>query len=456
MRTLSGMNLPSIRATVSARFLALALVLCWLTTLAGQANAEVSIQEVTSPKGIHAWLVEDYSVPVVTIRFAFAGGTSQDPDGKEGLANLMTGLFDEGAGDLDSDAFQEKLDDAGAEMRFEANRDRIYGSMRMLASEEDAAFGLLKLAVEKPRFDQKPIDRIRAQVISGIRGSENDPNTQAGIAMAKALYGDHPYSKRADGTPETLATISSDDLKAFHGRQFARDNLTVAVVGAIDAEALKKVLDEVFGGLPEKADLTPVSDIKPKLDQRIQIAYDLPQTSLHLIYPGVRRNAPDFFAAYLMNQVLGGGTFSSRLFEEVREKRGLAYGAGSNLIDREHSTGLVIQTATRSDKAEETLKIVRDVVRQMAEKGPTAKELAEVKKYVIGAFAIGNLDSSAAIARTLVDLQIDHLGIDYIQTREAKINAVTLDEVKAEAKKLLSVEPAIMIVGPKFDDAGKK
>jgi zinc protease len=328
--------------------------------------------------------------------------------------------------------------------------------MRMLASEKGAAFGLLKLAVEKPRFDQKPIDRIRAQVISGIRGSENDPNTQAGIAMAKALYGDHPYSKRTDGTPETLATVTSDDLKAFHHRQFARDNLTVAVVGAIDAEALKKVLDEVFGGLPEKADLTPVPDIKPKLHQRIQITYDLPQTSLHLFYPGVRRNAPDFFAAYLMNQVLGGGTFSSRLFEEVREKRGLAYGAGSNLIDREHSTGLAIQTATRSDKAEETLEIVRDVVKRMADEGPTAEELAEVKKYVIGAFAIGNLDSSAAIARTLVDLQIDHLGIDYIQTRDTKINAVTLDEVKAEAKKLLSVEPAILIVGPKCDVAAKK
>jgi zinc protease len=273
--------------------------------------------------------------------------------------------------------------------------------------------------------------------------------------MSKALYGDHPYSRRTDGTPETLAAITSGDLKAFHRHLFARDDLTVAVVGAIDAETLKKVLDQVFGDLPEKAELTPVADVQPKLDQQVQITYDLPQTSLQLLYPGVRRNAPDFFAAYLMNQVLGGGTFSSRLFEEVREKRGLAYGATSNLIDREHADGLVIQTATRSDKAPETLKIVRDVVKRMAGEGPTAGELAEVKKYVIGAFAISNLDSSAAIARTLVDLQIDHLGIDYIQTRDAKIEAVTLDEVKAEARKLLSAEPAVLIVGPKFDGAEK-
>jgi zinc protease len=449
------MNLSS-GGTAIARVLAVLVVLCWLPMFAGRADAAVSIQDVVSPKGIHAWLVEDYSVPVVTIRFAFGGGTTQDPDGKEGLASLMTGLFDEGAGDLDSEAFQEKLDDAGAEMSFNADRDRIYGSMRMLASEKDAAFGLLELAVEKPRFDQKPIDRIRAQLVSRIRASENDPDTQAAIAMSKALYGDHPYSRRTDGTPETLAKITSDDLKAFHHRLFARDDLTVAVVGAIDAESLKKVLDQVFGDLPEKAVLTPVPDIQPKLDQQVQINYDLPQTSLQLLYPGVKRNAPDFFAAYLMNQVLGGGTFSSRLFEEVREKRGLAYGATSNLIDREHADGLVIQTATRSDKASETLGIVRDVVKKMAAEGPSTNELAEAKKYVIGAFAISNLDSSTAIARTLVDLQIDDLGIDYIQTREAKINAVTLDEVKAEAKKLLSAEPAILIVGPKLEEAGKK
>ncbi|MGN6464613.1 MAG: M16 family metallopeptidase [Rhizobiaceae bacterium] len=449
------MKSSSMGAAIAARLLALALAFCWLSVLAGTASAAVSIQDVTSKKGIHAWLVEDYSVPIITIRFAFGGGTAQDPDGKEGLAYLMSGLFDEGAGDLDSEAFQEKLDDAGAEMNFDADRDRMYGSMRMLASEKDAAFGLLRLAVEKPRFDQKPIDRIRAQIVSGIRASENDPNTQAGIAMARALYGSHPYSKRTQGTAETLATITSDDLKAFHHRVFARDDLNVAVVGAIDAETLRTVLDQVFGGLPEKAGLTPVPDIQPKLDQRVQITYGLPQTSLQLVYPGVKRNDPNFFAAYLMNQILGGGTFSSRLFEEVREKRGLAYGATSNLIDREHADGLVIQTATRSDKAAETLAIVRDVVRKMADEGPTADELAEAKKYVVGAFAISNLDSSTAIARTLIDMQTDDLGIDYIQTREGKIDAVTLDGVKAAARKLLSAQPAVLIVGPKLGDGPK-
>ncbi len=450
------MNHPVTRAVLVARVAALSIILCGLMALAAPANAAVAIQNVTSSKGVNAWLVEDYSVPIITIRFSFEGGSTQDPVGKEGLANLMTGLFDEGAGDLDSEAFQEKLDDAGAEMSFDADRDRVYGSMRMLASEKDAAFDLLRLAVDKPRFDQNPIDRIRAQIVSGILASEHDPDTEAAHAMAKALYGDHPYSRREQGTRESLASIGSDDLKAFHDRLFARDNLKIAVVGAIDADTLKKVLDQVFGSLPPKADIKPVADIQPKLGQKVQITYDLPQTTLQLVYPGIKRSAPDFFAAYLMNQILGGGTFSSRLFKQVREKRGLAYGATSGLIDREHSTGLVVQTATRFDRAPETLHVVRDVIRSMVDGGPTAQELAEAKKYVIGAFAISNLDSSSAIARTLVDLQTEHLGIDYIQTREAKINSVTLDEVKAAAKKLLGVDPAILIVGRKFDDGARQ
>ena len=428
-----------------AAFFALLLV------FAQPARAAMSIQDVTSSKGIHAWLVEDYSVPIITIRFAFAGGSSQDPAGKEGMANLMTDLFDEGAGDLNSEAFQEKLDDSGAEMSFDESRDQIYGTMRMLASEKDAAFNLLRLAVEKPRFDPDPVGRMRAQVIADIESRARDPRTEGGVAMAKALYGNHPYAKRPDGTTASLKAITPADLKAFHARLFARDNLHVAVVGAINAEQLKTVLDKVFGNLPEKADLTPVPDIQPKLGETVSVSYPLPQTSLQLVYRGVKRDAPDFFAAYLMNQVLGGGTFSSWLFQEVREKRGLAYGITSGLVDYQHANALVIGTATRSESAAETLKVIREQVKKMIDEGPTEAELDAAKKYVVGAFAIANLDSSVSIARTLIELEIDHLGIDYIQKREGLIDQVTLEQVKAAAKKLLSVKPALLIVGKPFD-----
>lgn len=412
------------------------------------ARAEVNIQEVKSRKGVTAWLVEDHSIPLIAIRFAFDSGTAQDPAGKEGLVNLMTGLFDEGAGELDSDAFQQKLDDAGAEMSFQASSDATYGSMRMLAEQKDEAFGLLRMAVNNPRFDQAPIDRIRAQILSGILANERDPNTIGQQHWARAIYGEHPYGRSDQGTKESLSGITDKDIKAFHKAGFARGGLHVAVVGDIDAATLSEKLDEVFGELPEKQSLAPVTDVVPKLGQQLEVNYDLPQTSLQLAWPGVKRGDPDFFAAVLMNEILGGSTFTSRLFAEVREKRGLAYGVSADLVDREHSNELLVTTATRSDRAAETLSIVRQVVKDMAENGPTQEELEATKKYMIGAYAINNLNSSSSIAATLVEVQIDKLGIDYIKRRASLIDAVTLDDVKAAARKLLSVDPAVMVIGP--------
>jgi len=445
------------RRSAFAQFLATALVAIAFFTLpaALPARAAVTIQEVKSDSGVTAWLVEDYSVPIIAVRFAFRGGSTQDPVGKEGLVNLMTGLFDEGAGDLDSDTFQDRLDDAGAEMRFNAARDALYGSMRMLADEKDNAFELLRLAITSPRFDQAPIDRIRAQIVAGIAANAHDPETAAHKAWQKALYVDHPYSREDEGTEQTLASITADDLRTAHKRLFARDNLIVGVVGAIDAQTLKAQLDKLFGSLPEKSERAPVADVALKLDQSIDVAFDIPQASLQLAYPGIKRDDPEYFAAYLMNQILGGGTFTSRLFNEVREKRGLAYSVSSGLVNYEHSNGLVISTATRSDRAAETLGVIRQVVKEMAEKGVTETELAEAKKYVVGAYAIANLDDSTSIANTLVGLQMDDLGKDYIQRRVDLINNVTLDQVQAAARKLLSAAPAVMVLGPALPDGGK-
>ncbi|RCS24601.1 insulinase family protein [Phyllobacterium salinisoli] len=407
----------------------------------------VTIQEVVSPKGVRAWLVQDDFVPLISIRFAFKGGFTQDPAGKEGLGNLMTGLFDEGAGDLPSDAYQERLDNVGAEMSFSETSDDIGGSMRMLSENRDAAFDLLALAVNKPRFDQQPIDRIRQQIIANIKASERDPSTIASQKFAEVLYGSHPYARREQGTEQSLMAVTREDLQAYHRKVFARDNLTIGVVGAISPQELAPLLDKVFAALPEKAELTPVPDAKLALGATTSVSYKLPQTSIALVYPGVARKDPDFFAAHLMNHILGGG-FSSRLYKEVREKRGLAYSVSSSLINRDHASALMISTATRPDRAQETLKIIRDEVSRMASDGPTNEELAAAKSYVIGSYAINNLDTSNGIAQTLVALQQEGLGRDYIDKRASLIDAVTMDQVKAVAKKLLQANPAILMVGP--------
>lgn len=412
------------------------------------AQAAVNIQDVTSQRGISAWLVEDYSVPIISIRFSFKSGSTQDPAGKEGLANLMTGLFDEGAGELTSDQFQERLDDAAAEMSFSANRDTVSGSMRMLADTSDEAFELLRLAINDPRFDQKPIDRIKAQLVAGIKAQERNPDTIAQISWAKAFYGTHPYSRRSEGTEEGLKAVTADDLRAFHRRVFARKYLNIGVVGAIDADKLSAVLDKLFGDLSIEPELQPVERAAPNFDQILRVDYELPQATLQFAYPGIERDDPEFFAAYLMNHILGGGTFSSRLYDEVREKRGLAYGVGSYIANRDYSSALVISTATRADRANETLDIVRQQVELMATQGPTQQELDAAKRFVKGTYAIQNLSSSRAIARTLVGLQEEKLGIDYIERRGDLIDAVTLETVKSAAKRILTRQPAIMVLGP--------
>lgn len=407
----------------------------------------IEIQEVVSPKGIRAWLVEDDSVPLISMRFSFKGGTSQDPSGKEGLANLMTGLFDEGAGDLKSDAFQERMDNLGAEMSFSATQDSVSGGIRMLAENRDAVTGLLALAVNKPRFDQDAVDRIRQQVVASIEASQRDPSTIASRKFAEVLYGNHPYARPNDGTVKSLQSITRDDLVNFHRKNFARDHLIIGVVGAINAQDLGALLDKVFGELPAMAELVPVPDAKLALGTTTSLNFDMPQTSISFVYPAIPRKDPEFFAAYLMNHILGGG-FTSRLYAEVREKRGLAYSVSSSMVLRDHVSALMISTATRPDKAQESLKIIREQVAAMAADGPTEEELAAAKNFLKGSYAVNNLDSSAAIAETLVSLQEAGLPRDYIDRRSELIDAVTLDQVKAIARKLLGAEPAILIFGP--------
>ncbi|RMI15026.1 M16 family metallopeptidase [Sinorhizobium meliloti] len=433
----------------------LLVVLVFLSPAAATpARAAMAIQQVETTSGIKAWLVEDYTVPMVTIQFAFRGGSTQDPPGREGSVNLMSELLLEGAGDLDSDAFQQQLDDVGAKINWWVGLDAVQGSLQVPVDRKDDAFDLLRLAIERPRFDQAPMDRVRAKIVTGITAEAKDPLALSNVVGMKAIYGDHPYSRPVRGSPESLAAATTSDLKALHNRVFARSNLVIAVTGAIDADALKSAMDQIFGRLPAEPSLMPVSETAPKLAQFISLPYDLPQNDLLLAYPGVSRKDPQFFAAYLMNHILGGEAFTSRLWNEVREKRGLTYGIQSNLVNLDHASALLIGTATRADRAGETLSIIDTEIKRMADEGVTEEELEMAKKTRLGGYAIHNFKSSVQTANTLVGIQLDNLGIDFLDERQRLIEAVTVEDISSAAKRLLSAKPALMIVGPPLE--GKK
>ncbi|MDH3196453.1 MAG: insulinase family protein, partial [Hyphomicrobiales bacterium] len=384
----------------------------------------VNIKEVISPGGITAWLVEDYTVPIVTMNVAFRGGAAQEDDDKAGLANLMSGLLDEGAGELDSKTFQTRLQDLNVDLSFDAGRDAFYGNLRTLSTNRDAAFELFRLALNEPRFDAEPVERIRGQVISGLKRSETDPQEIAGRAWAAALFGRHPYGRPSDGTIKTVEAISADDLKAFHKRIIARDNLHIAVVGAIDPERLKTVLDAIFGNLPENAQLKPITEILPRDGASDHVALSVPQTIIRVGGRGLKRNDPDFIAAYVANHILGGGSFSSRLYAEIREKRGLAYSVGTGLAAYDHAGAYIGAAATRADQAQTAIDIMTGQIKEFAESGPSEAELEKAKSYLIGNYAL-RFDASQKIARQLIGIQLDRLGIDYIDKRNDLIRAVT-------------------------------
>jgi zinc protease len=410
--------------------------------------AATTVQRVVSPGGIEAWLVEEHAVPMIAVDFSFEGGSAQDPVGREGLADLMSTLLDEGAGDLAAQAFQAKLEDLSIELSFADRRDRFDGEMKTLSENRDAAFDLLALSVNAPRFDAEAVDRMRAQALAGLRRAEKNPDAIAGRRLSEALFPGHPYGRPAEGTEATLAAIAPAELKDAHHRLFVKRGLKVAVVGDIDAATLAPLLDRVFGKLPESGPRSPVAEVAPAIGGRLDVALPIPQAVIRLGGVGLKRDDPDFLAAYVMNHILGGGSFSSWLYREVREKRGLAYSVTTGLAPLVHTGLFVGAVGTRADAAEETLALIRTEIARMRDVGPSEAELASAKAFLIGSYPL-RFDTSDKIAGALLSIMVDGLGIDWIDRRNAAIEAVGLDDVRRVARRLFSSEPKVVVVGPK-------
>jgi zinc protease len=424
-----------------------AIALAVVALAAAAPAAATTIERVVSPGGIEAWLVREPAVPLITVEFAFSGGAAQDPTGKSGTAALVASLLDDGVGDFDSKTFHDRLERKAVELSFSADRETIRGSLRTLTENRDDAFADLRLALTAPRFDAEDVELNRAQIMSMLRRATTSPTDIANRRWWEVAFAGHPYGRAVNGTLATMPTITVEDLRAYTRRILARQNLKIAVVGDIDAEATKAMLDRVFGGLPARPDLVPIDTASPQgLGQRIVVNLDVPQAVVEFGGAGIARKDPDFMAAYIVNHILGGGSFSSRLYQEVREKRGLAYSVYDSLMWLDHTALFLGSTATRADRTADTLDLIQKEIRRLAENGPTADELAKAKAYLNSSFVLG-LDASNKVAGLLVQLQRDDLGIDYILRRPAMIEGVTLDDAKRVAKRLLDGGLLVTVVG---------
>ncbi|MEX5727688.1 zinc protease [Rhodovulum iodosum] len=395
-------------------------------------RAAVEIQEVTSPGGIDAWLVESHDIPFLALEIRFKGGASLDAPGKRGAINLMTGLLEEGAGDRDARAFARDRDAMAASFRFDVSADALSVSAKALTENREAAMAMLREALVAPRFDADAIERVRQQVLSGLRSDAKDPDTIAMRKLDALAFGDHPYGSAIEGTPESVSALTRDDLIAAKDRVMARDRLYVGAVGDITAEELGVLLDRLFEDLPEVgAPMPPDTEVALTGGETV-VPFDTPQAVAVFAQPGIERDDPDFFAAFVLNQALGGAGYGSRLNEEVREKRGLTYGVYSYLMPMDHAALVIGQVASANGRVAEAIEVIRAEWRRVAEEGITAEELDEVKTYLTGAYPL-RFDGNGPIARILVGMQMDDLGIDYITTRNDKVNAVTLEEVRRVA-----------------------
>lgn len=432
----------------AVRHLALFLALPILMTVAllnvPPAQSETTrIQRVVSPGGIEAWLVHDTTLPLVAIELAFVSGSAQDPADKPGVASLMSSLLDEGAGELDSHTFQDRLAEKAIELRFDASRDTLNGSLRTLSENLDPALELLRLAVTAPRFDDEAVERIRQSQLAVLRRRSTDPSSLASLGWSARAFPNHPYGRPVDGTLESVPSITRADLANFAKRVIAKDNLKIAVVGDITPEALGAALDRTFGALPAKAQLTPVPDVVPQgLGSIVVKELDVPQASIVFGGIGLKRNDPDFIPAFVLNHMLGGSAFSSRLFKEVREKRGLAYSVYSQLAPLDHAGLLLGGTATKNDRAAESIDLIRSEYLKLLTDGPSEDELADAKSYLIGSFAL-RFDSSAKVAAQLLQIQLDNLGMDYIDVRNKLVAAVTPADIKRIAARFAK-DPALL------------
>ncbi len=405
------------------------------------------IERIVSPGGIMAWLVQEPSVPLIAFDFAFKGGATQDPPEKAGVATMATALLDEGAGDIDSRSFHERLEARAIEIGFTATRDYVSGSLRTLTENQDEAFELLKLALTAPRFDAQDVERIREEMLSGLRRATTSPNELASQRWWATAFAGHPYARPPRGTLQSVPAITAEDLRAFTRKVFARDNLKIGIVGNIDARAAGMLIDQVFGTLPAHSALLPVATASPQgLGQKIAIDLDVPQSVLIIGGAGILRKDPDFMAAFVLNHILGGSAFSSRLYKEVREVRGLAYSVYSAMMPLDYAALFLSGTATRSDRAGQALEVMEAEIRKLAEAGPTEEELAKAKSFLTGSYAL-RFDTSTKIAEQLVQIQLDDLGIDYIDKRNGLVNAVTLADVKRVAKRLLEANMLVTVVG---------
>jgi len=413
-------------------------------TQSAAAQYGVDVERIVSPGGIEAWLVSDSTVPIVVLRAHWRGGAAIEPERLTGVTGVMADMLTEGAGSYGANAFKERLEELNMSLGFAAGTDGVGMSLTTLSENRDAAFEMARLALNEPRFDTEPLARIKRQVLVSIRTRETNPGYIANLALDQALYPNHPYARRT--SRESVEAITRAALVERRAALMNRATLQITIVGDIDAATAGRAIDHIFGALPQGA--------RPPEPPQAEIAAatplilrPLPQPQSLILFaaPGIQDEDPDWIPLAVANYILGGGGFSSRLMDQVREQRGLVYGIGTGPSVRDYAALIRGSAQSENENVAEAIEVTRAEMARLYRDGATQGEVNDAITYLTGSFAL-DLDSNAKIASVLHGYQVAGRDIGYVNRRNDLIRAVTLQDVNRVIRRLFNPEAYTFVV----------
>ena len=407
----------------------------------------LDIKEVNYYQDKKAWLVNDKNLPIIALKLAFKAGSGIDFEGKKGTANLTASLLNEGAGDYSAKEFKKILADNSITLNFSVSHDNFYIDLYTLKENLNLSFQLLDLALTKPTFKLEEINRIKGNVKLLLEQSYKDPDEIGSRLFREILFEGHPYEYDSLGVIKDIDKIEKKDLEFFLENNLRIDNLYIAASGNISASELKKYLNKYFKNFDKKSKITsdiPVykKTIKPKIFLHKK---DLKQSSIIFAGEGISRNDPYFYPAYVMNYILGGGGFFSKLTTEIREKRGLVYSVYSYLYRYDKYNFFSGGAQTSNENVDKVIKIIKEELMKVKREGVTEEELKNAKNYLINSYVL-RLDSNNKVASILLNTQMDGLNIDFFEKRNGYINSVSLEDIKKIANRILDENQIFFLV----------
>jgi zinc protease len=423
-----------------------ALAAAFLIAVLAAPAAALEIKRSVLSDGAVLLVSEQHQLPMVTVTIAFDAGARRDPAGKAGLASLTASSLTLGTRDMSATQFNQKVDFMGSSISVGAGADYAQASFTSLRKYEDATLALLAAALAEPALSDAEIVRKRDERVAHIRANEEQPDYVAGVTFHKALYGNGPYGHPSEGTAESVAKLTPADVREFYHAHYKIAGAVIAVVGDVTTDEVKTKLEKAFGPLkgtvpPQAAPPAPrvAPGIHPTLVDR-----NVVQATLILGGGGIARSNPDYYRLQVMNYILGGGGFASRLMKSVRSNKGLAYGISSGFDAGKFAGSFAVDTQTKNKSANEALQLILEQLRDIQEHPVSDTELASAKKYLIGSFPL-KLDRQSSIAGFMLQVELYGLGLDYAERYPKLIGAVTKDDIQRVAKRYLHPDALILV-----------